>query len=77
VAKAFQRRALRSAARILGGESRLREMLDAPPGAFMRWLEGAEAMPELVFLMVVDFLADMEAGTNLLNRPSLDPTVRP
>jgi hypothetical protein len=76
VANSFQKRALRKAARIVGGETRLREMLDAPPGAFMRWLEGAEAMPEPVFLMVVDFLADMEAGTNPLNPPSLDPSLR-
>ena len=77
MAKSFQRRALRKAARILGGETRLREMLDAPPGAFVRWLEGVEAMPEPAFLMVIDFLADMEAGTNLLNPPSRDPSVRP
>jgi hypothetical protein len=58
----FQLRALRKAARILGGEERLRDMLDAPPGAFVRWMEGAEPVPTPIFLMIVDFLADMESG---------------
>ena len=58
----FQLRALRKAARILGGEQRLRDLLDAPPGAFARWMQGAEAVPAPIFLMIVDFLADMECG---------------
>ena len=55
-------RALRKAARILGGEERLRALLDAPPGAFARWMQGAEPVPTPVFLMIVDFLSDMESG---------------
>ena len=58
----FQQRALRKAARILGGEERLRDLLDAPPGAFLRWMQGAEAVPSDILLMVLDFLADMESG---------------
>ena len=58
----FQWHALRKAARILGGEERLREVLDAPPGAFARWMQGAEPLPTPVFLTIVDFLADMESG---------------
>jgi hypothetical protein len=58
----LQLRALRKAARLLGGEERLRALLDAPPGAFSRWLQGVEPVPLPVFLMLVDFLADMEAG---------------
>jgi hypothetical protein len=58
----FQQRALRKAARILGGEERLRDLLDAPPGAFLRWLQGVEPVPSDVLLMVLDFLADMESG---------------
>ncbi|HYR33879.1 MAG TPA: hypothetical protein VEQ87_06265 [Burkholderiales bacterium] len=58
----FQLRALRKAARLLGGEERLRELLDAPPGAFSRWMQGAEPVPDHIFLMMVDFLADMESG---------------
>ena len=61
----FQLRALRKAARILGGEDRLRALLDAPPGAFARWMQGAEPVPTAIFLMIVDFLADMESGTQL------------
>ena len=58
----FQLRALRKAARILGGEERLRALLDAPPGAFARWMQGAEPVPTPIILMLVDFLADMESG---------------
>jgi len=58
------RRALRKAVRILGGEERLRAMLDAPPGAFLRWMAGDEAVPEPVFGMLLDFLADMETAPN-------------
>ena len=61
----FQLRALRKAARILGGEERLRDLLDAPPGAFARWMQGAEPVPTPIFLMIVDFLADMECGVQL------------
>ena len=55
-------RALRKAARILGGEERLRALLVAPPGAFARWMQGAEPVPTPIFLMIVDFLSDMESG---------------
>ena len=58
----FQLRALRKAARILGGEDRLRALLDAPAGAFSRWMQGVEPLPMPVFLMIVDFLSDMERG---------------
>ena len=58
----FQLRALRKAARILGGEERLRDLLDAPPGAFSRWMQGVEPVPMPIFLMIVDFLSDMECG---------------
>jgi hypothetical protein len=61
----LQLRALRKAARIVGGEERLRAMLDAPPGAFARWWQGAEPVPTTVFLVLVDFLADMESGVTL------------
>ena len=62
----FQLRALRKAARILGGEERLRALLDAPPGAFASWMQGAEPVPTSIFLMIVDFLADMEGGLQLI-----------
>jgi hypothetical protein len=59
-------RALRKAARLVGGPERLRAVLDAPPGAFARWCEGAEALPTPVFLMLLEFLADMESGVNIV-----------
>lgn len=44
----------------MGSESRLRDMLDAPPGAFLRWVDGAEPMPDPQFTMLLELLADME-----------------
>ena len=58
----LQRRALRQGARLLGSETRLRDMLGAPPGAFVRWVEGDEPMPGPAFAMLLDFLSDMESG---------------
>ena len=58
----LQRRALREGARLLGSDARLRDMLGAPPGAFVRWVEGDEPMPGPAFAMLLDFLSDMESG---------------
>ena len=66
----FQLRALRKAARILGGEERLRALLDAPPGAFARWMQGDEPVPAPIFLMIVDFLSDMECGVYPFGSPA-------
>ena len=52
---------MRKGASLLGSEARLRDMLDAPPGAFVRWVEGDEPMPAPAFAMLLDFLSDMEA----------------
>ena len=65
----FHRRALRKAVRILGDEDRVREMLDAPRAAFLRWIDGDEAIPAPYFGMLLDFLADMESGANILTSP--------
>lgn len=73
----LQLRALRKAARILGGEQRLRDLLDAPPGAFSRWMQGAEAVPTPIFLMLVDFLADMECGVQPFGSASETLPARP
>ena len=69
----FQLRALRKAARILGGEERLRALLDAPPGAFLRWMQGDEPVPTSIFLMIVEFLSDMESGAQIESRLSFRP----
>ena len=47
----------------MGGERQLRDMLGAPPGAFVRWVEGDEPMPAPTFAMLLDFLSDMESRT--------------
>ena len=69
MANGFHRRALKKACRILGDEERVREMLDAPRAAFHRWVDGREAIPAPYFGMLLDFLADMESGANLLTSP--------
>ena len=49
----------------MGGEARLRDLLGAPPGAFLRWLDGAEPMPGPAFAMLLEFLSDMESTETL------------
>jgi hypothetical protein len=61
----FQRRALRRGACIMGSEARLRDLLGAPPGAFLRWLEGDEAMPEPALGMLLELLSAMESRETL------------
>ena len=75
MAYAFQVRALRKAALIAGGPQRLRDILDAPPGAFCRWAEGEEPMPARFQSMLLDFLSDMES-TSTLPRFLIYPSVR-
>jgi hypothetical protein len=75
MAYAFQMRVLRNASRIAGGADRLRDILDAPPGAFRRWCEGDEAMPARFQSMVLDLLSDMES-TSTLPRFLIYPPVR-
>lgn len=61
----LQIRALRCGVRLIGGEARLRDLLGAPPGAFLRWLEGAEPMPAPAFTMLLELLSDMESTQTL------------
>jgi hypothetical protein len=68
----FYVRALRRGARLLGSEVRLRDMLGAPPGAFLRWLEGDEPMPEATFDVLLDFLSAMESTEPLPPLPSTE-----
>jgi len=60
---------LKKACRILGDEDRVREMLDAPRAAYYRWLAGDEPIPDVYFGMLLEFLSDMESGSNLLTSP--------
>lgn len=49
----------------MGGEGRLRDLLGAPPGAFLRWLQGDEPMPGPSFEMLLELLSDMESSHTL------------
>jgi hypothetical protein len=66
VASTFQIHALKKASRILGTPERLCALLDAPHAGFYRWMEGEESMPIAYFGLVLDLLADMEAGATAL-----------
>jgi len=66
VASTFQIHALKKASRILGTPERLCALLDAPRAGFYRWMEGEESMPIAYFGLVLDLLADMEAGATAL-----------
>ena len=50
-------RALRQAAKVLGGYENLQRRLQVPASALLPWLNGAQPMPEAVFLKVVDIIA--------------------
>ena len=73
----FYQRALGKACRIVGDEERVREMLDAPRAAFHRWMDGNEAIPAPYLRMLLDFLADMESGANLLTSADETHGARP
>ena len=76
MANGLHRRALRKASRILGDEERVRLMLDAPHAAFHRWTAGDEPIPAPYFTMLLDFLADMESGADLLTSPDENAGLR-
>ncbi len=58
----FQRRGLRKAAQLLGGEPQLRAYLSVPAGDLFRWMRGQATVPPAVFVRIVEFLAAREAA---------------
>jgi hypothetical protein len=58
----FQRRGLRKAARLLGGEPQLRAFLQVPAGELFCWMRGRAAVPPAVFIRIVEFLAAREVA---------------
>jgi len=73
VAQSFHLRALRIAARQLGGEPQLRAFLDVPASDLYRWMRGQEPAPQEVTTKVIGFLAEREAAAN----PSPDSPAAP
>ena len=57
VPESIHARALRQAAKVLGGYENLQRRLQVPASSLLPWLNGAEPMPERVFLQVVDIIA--------------------
>lgn len=62
MAQSFHLRALRIAARQLGGEPQLRAYLDVPATDLYRWMRGQESVPQVVMARVIEFLAEREAA---------------
>ena len=60
VPKNIYMRALRRAAEGLGSVDALRAHLDVPMSQLHSWMEGETRPPEVVFLRVVDLLAEEE-----------------
>jgi hypothetical protein len=77
MAQSLQTRALKKAAKILGGEGKLSDFLQVPPHDLSRWIRGEDAVPECIVLRLVDFLAEAEAARekSLDNRPQPQLTV--
>ena len=61
MAQSFHLRALRIAARHLGGEPQLRAHLGVPAADLYRWMRGQEPVPQIVMARVIEFLAEREA----------------
>ena len=67
-------RALRLAARMLGGPAKLREALQIPPADAADWLAGTREPPPDVVLRVLDLiLDDLDAGGPRLRRLNGEP----
>ena len=66
-------RALRQAAKVLGGYESLQRKLQVPASSLLPWLNGAEPMPERIFLQVVDIIAgNPEDSTGIILPPEAD-----
>jgi len=57
VPESIHARALRKAAKLLGSYEALQRKLQVPASALLPWLNGAQPMPEAVFLKVVDIIS--------------------
>lgn len=59
--ESFPLRALRIAARQLGGKAQLSSYLMVSDTDLQRWMRGEEPMPSLVMVRVIEFLAERES----------------
>jgi hypothetical protein len=73
VAQSFHLRALRIAARQLGGEPQLRAYLMVPASDLYHWMLGQEPVPQAVTTRVIAFLAERESAAS----PSPDSPATP
>ena len=64
MAQSFHLRALRIAARQLGGEPQLRAYLMVPASDLFCWMRGQEPVPQAVMTKVIEFLAERESAAN-------------
>lgn len=64
MAESFHLRALRIAARQLGGTRQLGSYLGVPTVDLYRWLSGEQPTPQAVIVRVIEFLAARETAAN-------------
>ena len=69
MAQSFHLRALRIAAKQLGGEPQLRAHLDVPATDLYRWMRGLEPVPQAVMTRVIAFLAERESAPDVPATP--------
>ena len=70
MAQSFHLRALRIAARQLGGEPQLRAYLAVPATDLYRWMRGQEPVPQDVVTRVIAFLAERESANPAAGIPA-------
>ena len=70
MAQSFHLRALRIAARQLGGEPQLRAYLEVSATDLYRWMRGQEPAPQDVMTRVIAFLAERESANPAASIPA-------
>lgn len=67
--QALYRRTLRRALEVAGGQSALRAKLAVSDTHLSSWLQGAQPIPEQVFLQLVDIVVRPEPGHGIPAKP--------
>jgi DNA-binding transcriptional regulator YdaS (Cro superfamily) len=76
VAVSVQSRALRKAAELVGGNSRLARILGVKPVELEKWLAADDAIPRDVFLRIVDLILDETAPPSARDEDGEPPLPR-
>ena len=76
MAASVQSRALRKAAELVGGNSRLAKILGVKPLEIEKWLAADDAIPRDVFLRIVDLILDETAPPSATDEGGEPPLPR-